>query len=166
MTRRGGAPRALAGTVAGITKPLLASRGFAQAAVIGEWPAIVGKALAEHTWPERIAFAGGGRTGGTLHLRTDGGALATELQHLAPQLIERVNGYFGYRAVARLKLIQGTPRAPRARPAPTRAHPLPLTPSEEEELARRLDGVADEALRAALAGLGRALMGKGGGPGA
>lgn len=155
MTRRGGAPRALAGTVAGITKPLLARRGFAQSAVIGEWSVIVGKALAEHTWPERIAFAGGGRTGGTLHLRTDGGALATELQHLAPQLIERVNGYFGYRAVACLKLIQGPPRA---QPAVARAAPPPLTPAEEEALCRRLDGVADEDLREALAGLGRALM--------
>ncbi|MEL6289347.1 MAG: DciA family protein, partial [Pseudomonadota bacterium] len=42
---------------------------------------------------------------GTLVLRVDG-PLALELQHRSAQLIERINRYFGYRAIAALRILQ------------------------------------------------------------
>ena len=38
------------------------------------------------------------------------GAMALELQHQTPMLLERINSYFGYRAVAQLRLVQGSLR--------------------------------------------------------
>ncbi len=52
------------------------------------------------------------------------GAFALELQHLAPQVIDRVNRYIGWRCVGRIALSQGPvrkgePARPRRRPALT-----------------------------------------------
>jgi hypothetical protein len=155
MRGRGGGPRALAATVAQITKPVFGRRGFAEGAVLTHWPDIVGPHLAAHTAPERIARSKD--DAGTLHLRIDSGALALELQHLEPVIVERINGYFGYRAVARLRLIQGPVAAP---PAPKAAPPPRLDAAQEAALARPLSGVEDSDLRARLESLGRAVMGR------
>lgn len=156
--RRGRGPVALAATLSRITDAALRKRGFAQSAVITNWAEIVGAELADHTAPQRLAFprsGRGGRGGGTLHVRV-AGALATELQHLEPLVLERINTYFGYQAVARLALEQG-PLPPRRKGA--RRTPAPALDAEEEGLIEgAVSGVEDESLRRALAGLGRAVM--------
>jgi len=157
MTGRGRGPRALAATVATITRPLFSRRGFADGAIVNEWPAIVGAHFAAHSAPEKIVAASGRGAEGTLHVRIDSGSLAIELQHLEPLLIERINGYFGYRAIARLKLLQGPlPKRRKASPPAARA----LKPDEEEELVRHLCTVDDPELRHALEALGRAVIGR------
>ena len=86
----------------------------------------------------------------TIHV---GGASALELQHSEPQVVERINDFFGYPAVARLRLIQAPPVRPvkRAAPAPTR----PLAADELAALAAAVAIVGDPELRGALARLGR-----------
>ena len=155
MTQRSGVPRALAVTVARITKPLFGRRGFAEGAVIGDWPSVIGTEFAQHTSPERIVFGPGARSEGTLHLRVDGGGRATEIQHLAPQIVERINGFFGYRVVARLKLIQG-PLPPRKIVSPAKTRPL--SANQEKDLEERLAEIEDDGLKSALEGLGRAVL--------
>ena len=80
-----------------------------------------------------------------------------ELQHLAPQLIERINGYFGYAAVARLQIIQGP--LPHAAP-PARRPPAALDAARQRALNKRLESIGDDPLRQALERLGRAVLGK------
>jgi hypothetical protein len=155
--RRAHAPRAIAETVDRLTRPLFAKRGFAQGAVVREWDAIVGPELAAQTVPERIAFPPGMRNGGTLHLRVGNGVAATTLQHLKPVLIERINGYFGYAAVVRLRLIQ-RPLPPR--PAAPRPRVRALRGDEEARLKTCLESVPDGDLREALDALGRAILGR------
>ena len=48
---------------------------------------------------------GKGRPGATLVLRVDGGR-SLDVQHNARQIIERINAYFGYAAVAELRIVQ------------------------------------------------------------
>jgi hypothetical protein len=155
--RRGGGPKALASAVGALTRPLFTRRGLAGGAIATNWPAIVGPHLAVHTCPEKVVFPAGGRTDGTLHLRVDGGALAVELAHLEPQLLDKVNGYFGYRAVVRLRIVQGP--VPHREPPPC-PRPRPLATGEEKELEGRLSAIADPDLKAALEALGRAVMGR------
>ena len=99
-----------------VTGPIRRKRGLSEAALISDWPDIIGAALAAECVPVRIARGADG-TGGTLHIRVSG-VLALELQHLQPQVIERINGYFGYQAISRIALQQGPIRArkPAARP--------------------------------------------------
>ena len=154
---RGRGPVAIASEVAKITRAAFGRRGFADAAIATDWPSIVGDHIGRLSAPEQIVYPGGERRDGTLHLRIENGALALALQHLEPVLIERINGYFGFRAVSRVRLNQGPvpPRPARANPPET-----VLAPNEEQELEKVLTGVVDPGLRQTLDGLGRAILGR------
>ena len=151
--------RALAAAVAKVAKPALGRRGLAAGRVVADWPEIVGAELAGQCLPERLISGGAGH-GGVLHIRV-AGPLATELQHLEPLVIEKINTYFGYRAVERLRLIQGPMpnRPPRPAPAPTRE--AAMGEAGRAEIDARLGTMADGALRAALGRLGRAVADRG-----
>lgn len=98
-------PLALARLIKQITQPALRRRGFAEAEVILRWPVIVGSEFEFMASPEKLVFPKNSPAGGTLYV-TVKGSLATELQHRAPQIIDRINTYYGYRAVANLRLLQ------------------------------------------------------------
>ena len=145
---------ALASMLPRVTAPIFKARGFAEAGILTDWPAIVGAHLARHTMPEKIAFPRGSRSAGTLHIVTES-AFAPELQHLEPQVIERINGYFGYGAVARLRIQQGrVTQAPldRGRPASRKGHGQSAPKAARSETAS-----ADDPLSTALDRLGRAV---------
>ncbi len=147
--------RSLAESVESLTKPAFFKRGLADGAVARDWSNIVGPHLAAHTLPEKISHAVAGSGGGTLHLRVDHGGFAAELQHLVPLLIERINGYFGYAAVERVRIVQGPLPLRDAPPPPPEV--LPLSADEEAALECTLASVENPDLKAALAALGRVL---------
>lgn len=151
--KRGGM-RPLAATLPAITRRVLGRRGFAEGGLIAEWPSIVGAAIAARCQPAKLSLARPGRRQeGTLKLRVEPG-FALELQHLVPQIVERINGHFGYAAIDRLILQQG-PLSLNQRPAPPPARPLGA--AEEAELRQRMVTVEDEDVRDALERLGRAV---------
>lgn len=160
MSGRMAGPRALGEAIAALTRPIVGKRGFVRGGLIAEWVTIVGERLAASSLPERVSYPPKQSRGGTLHLRVGSGSLAMELQHLEPELIQRINGYFGYDAIARVRLIQGPlPEPDRGPPRPR--PPRPLTDAEEGVLAERLHGIGDAELRSALAALGRAVLARG-----
>ena len=138
--------------------PALRRRGVVYARLVTEWSDIFrGDLIANGTQPERLVFPRGGK-GGTLHIRVASGALALELQHLAPQLIERLNQYLGKPLIAELRFRQG-PILPRPRP---HVAPKPeLPPADEAELDGKLEGIRNERLREALRRLGRSVASRG-----
>ena len=119
-----------------------------------DWPHIVGATLARRTVPEQIAFPRSGRTDGTLKLKIDSSALALELQHLTPQLIDKINTYFGYGAVSRIQIVQGP--VPEQQPPDKGSTPIPE--DTRRELDQRLAFVSDPDLKAALSALGSQLL--------
>ena len=71
-----------------------------------------------------------------------------------PQIIQRINGFFGYRAVAELRYIQG-PVPPLKKPR--KVSSPRLSDVAEARLQRNLEGIDDDNLRQSLAALGRAI---------
>jgi hypothetical protein len=142
---------ALSAEVPAIAKQALGSRGFAEAGLFTHWAEIAGASLAASSLPIKLSFPRGKRDGGTLTVRC-GGAAALELQHLAPSILERINGHFGYRAVARLKIEQGAVAARKVV-----APPPPLTRMELNAVAEATAPVADPEIRASLSRLGAAI---------
>ena len=146
------APRSLAS----LTRPLARRAiGRKKATALGtlllDWTLIVGPEWAAKVTPDRLSRPSGEATGGVLTLRTSG-ADALEVQHQAPQLIERINRHFGYRAVDRIKLIQGVYQPPPARlPRPE------LSRDDRRAIDSAVAGVANEELKCCLADLGIAL---------
>lgn len=158
--RRGGGLRALAATLPSVTASALGRRGLGLGRLLSDWTSVVGPEFAAQSVPERIIFARGERTGGVLRLRVAPG-FALMVQHVTPQIIERINGFFGYRAVNRLALIQGP--LPSAAPRRSQAAKQPLSPAAETEIEAAVAPIADPDLRQALARLGAAIRGGSGG---
>lgn len=107
--------------------PLAGRQGFAEAAVLLHWPEIVGAAWAGLCHPVKVTYGRGAELGATLMVRADGPA-ALELEHRAPQIVERINAHYGYRAIARIRITQGTGLAGEAQPGFAEAGPPFATP--------------------------------------
>ncbi|NQV58668.1 MAG: DUF721 domain-containing protein [Alphaproteobacteria bacterium] len=138
------------------TAAALRKRGFGEGEVIAHWAEIVGPRLAALTAPEKLQQRRGDLAGAALHIRV-AGAAAVELQHMAPTVIERINGYYGYRAVDRLKLVQGPlPEVEKIRAVTQRA----LTGAESAALAARTAATKSTDLRQALERLGSSVLGR------
>jgi len=145
-----------------LTGASFARRGAAIGDVISQWPAIAGERLASISEPANIRWpktTGTETTGGTLFIRSRPGH-ALELQHEAPLLMERINSFLGYRAVAALKIT------PDHRPLRPDKHPRPrsLPPATAEVLERKLADIGDDKLKEALKRLGAGALGKAGSP--
>ncbi len=119
------------------------------------WREIVGDTLGHMTRPEHYQPGQGAANNGVLTVRV-AGAFGLDIQHLEPQIIERVNGYFGYRAIARLKIVQGP--LPGAAEPLTQTRPRPLGPEDKASIAACSKDVSDPGLRKALEMLGQDLF--------
>ncbi|MCI4664363.1 MAG: DciA family protein [Neomegalonema sp.] len=131
-----------------------AKRGIAETKLMTRWDEIVGADLGAATQPLRLKRRGGLALGGVLAVAVDG-ARATEIEHKIPQIIERVNAYYGYRAVAEIALTQAVDASykPQIKPS-RRPKRLVATEDEKRQAAEIAGGIEDNALRAALARLG------------
>ncbi|MEO5705591.1 MAG: DciA family protein [Alteraurantiacibacter sp.] len=149
---RGGEARAVADLVPQIGRAAFRRFGFVQSSVVSRWPEIVGPTHARVCQPESIRFPPGEKADGILQLVVLP-AHAPLIQHVIPEIIDRVNRFFGYGAVAKVKLRQGAVQADRAetRAAPPSLKPIPL------ELGDSLRDIGDPELRVVLESLARSL---------
>jgi hypothetical protein len=163
LARGASEARPIGAYVARVLDPSARVRGFATTALLSEWPAIVGAELAQFTLPDRVAWPrrredgeeaspqrGWRGEGAILVLRVEG-PRAIEVQHRSGQILERVNSYFGYRAIAELRILQApVTRAPARSPAPPQ-HVI------DTEALPGSASIEDQGLRAALSRLGSAM---------
>ncbi len=150
---RGGAAKPIAELMPQIGRTAFRRFGFVQSSVVTRWPEIVGEAHARVCAPEAIRFPPGEKSEGILELVVTP-AHAPLIQHVIPEIMERVNRFFGYRAVARVKLRQGAVKPPQDREcakAPPSLKPIPM------ELGAGLRDIGDAELRAVLESLARGL---------
>jgi hypothetical protein len=131
--------------------------GFVQSAIVSRWGEIVGTRYADVSAPESIRFPSGKKSDGTLTLAVTG-AHAPMMQHVAPAIMERVNQFFGYPAVARVVIRQGAMPAPKPRAAPPSLRPVPA------DLGDSLRNIADPELRECLSALAGAVAASNGPP--
>src|SRR5690606_19447798 len=88
-----------------LVKSAFQQKGFVQAAIILEWSQIIGPEMSQKCIPERLVFPQGKKTEGTLYLNVKI-ASGLLIEYGAPLIIDKINSYFGYQAVTRLKLKQ------------------------------------------------------------
>lgn len=128
--------------------------GFVQHSVVSRWGEIVGERYARVSCPESIRFPQGKREQGVLSLVVSG-AHAPMMQHIGPEIIERVNRFFGYEAVARLAIRHGDVKRPE------RAAPPPSLQQVPESLGAGLRGIEDPELKAVLEALASGVAARG-----
>lgn len=142
---RVGGPRAIADLMPEIGGAAFRKFGFIQSSIVTRWAEIAGERHAALSMPESIRFPAGKRSEGTLQLIVAGGH-APILQHVIPELIERVNRFFGYTAIVKIAIRQGHVQqaAPADRPPPRMLRPIPV------EIGDGLRDIGDPELRAVL----------------
>lgn len=137
-------PRPVGALIPSLTRPAFRRRAPTAAQVMADWASIVGPALAAVTVPRRLQS-------GTLSIAC-AGPVAMELQHLAGELLARINRHLGREAVNRLRFVQDL--APAAPPAPA----PPASPEAEKAAERAVSALPDGTLRDALKALGCAVL--------
>jgi hypothetical protein len=146
-----------------LTQKSFEKYGFSTATLLTDWARIVGQDLARDTMPERLKWPRGvaeqrektgevtGLGGATLVLRVDP-ARALDISYKERQIVERINTYFGYRAVSELRIIQA-PVSSKSEPASRQTLRVPM------ELGQPATPVSpDDALAQALARLEAGVM--------
>ncbi len=138
-----------------VTRPALGKRGFAGADILTHWATIVGADLAAFAAPLEVKYPKGRNAGATLHLRVAHGAAAAMLQMKLPQVMERINRFFGYQAVVQVQAAQG--------PLPVRRRvkvqePPPLDAEGAARLEEKIKDIASEPLKESLRKLGKAVQ--------
>ncbi|WP_341894983.1 DciA family protein [Ferrovibrio terrae] len=154
--QRTNAPKALGLALGRLTRPIMKQRGVALAEIINHWAEIAGPLLTKETQPEKMVYASGAGHAATLEIGVSP-AFALELQHLSPLIIDKINGYFGFRAVEKLRLKQTPIRRPES-VKPAERIRRPLSADERAKLEDLLAGVDDRELRQALENLGQSLF--------
>ena len=160
---RGGEARSIADLVPSVGGTAFKKFGFVQSSILTRWPEIVGTRLARVIKPSAIKFPRGRKDQGVLMVNV-GGAHAVIVQHAIPDLIGRVNSFFGYEAVSSVRIRQGLIAAPPPvrKDGATPAVPPPLAVEPAQAVApapanQTLRAIDDPELRAVLDSLAASL---------
>ena len=127
------AVKAVGSFVPKLTKKAFEKHGFSTATLLTDWSRIVGEDLGRDTRPERLKWprvstdADTPQASATLVLRVDP-ARALDISYKERQIIERINTYFGYRAIAELRIVQAPVEMGETRPKPATREPDVGTP--------------------------------------
>ena len=148
-------PRAIASLIGKSSRAALVKRGFAQADILTHWASIIGPNLANYSSPERLSYARQSNKDATLRVRVAPG-WAPEFQHFEPLIIERINSFFGYRAVNRMQLIQAPVQKPEVK---TVLPPIPLSEAQQNWVSAAIANVTDETLKKRLEGVATSMLG-------
>jgi len=127
--------------------------GFVTPQIIYDWPLIAGEYLAKYTNPIKITYPTGKNIEGTLHIEVIS-AQAPLIQQLQPEIIDKISSYFGFKAVARIKLIHSNKLPPEELKIPN----LPLAAAQADKLDKMLAGMEDEALKLKLKSIGEYVL--------
>lgn len=151
--------RPLADMTSGLMDPMLQKRAGINLALLQSWEDIVGPVVGASSsplrilWPRRLHEDDPFRPA-TLVIACEGFA-ALQIQHETGEIVARVNGFLGFSAIGRIRIEQKPPVLPARRKARRLA---PLAPAEERRIEHATDGIEDDALRAALARLGKNIL--------
>ncbi len=137
---------------------------FVSPALLAAWPEIVGERLAGLCMPvqmkaqpkSRSRHKKTGDDGAVLEVRADP-SIQIDLDYGQALILERINGFFGYQAVSKLRV---TAKAAPASTTPPKPVQQPRLPSAEERSAasEATARVENPALRAALQSLGASVI--------
>ncbi len=150
-----------------VAEQAYARHGAAWAGLLSNWQTITGSSLSDICTPEKISWPGQQRgqaetrskhqkIGGTLVIKVSFGR-ALEIQHVTPQIIDRINAYYGYQAIAQVKIIQGKIEKPKISRKPVLP---PLDQTTTSKLNSQMTKIGDDDLKGALRNLAKGVLAK------
>ena len=105
-------PKTIGDSLKKINRDISNKYGKIEYLIIAKWPKIVGQFFANHSEPNKISRIPDGEndTGDViysnyLHINVSPVA-AVEFQHFKDKIIDKINSYFGYKAISNIRLKQ------------------------------------------------------------
>lgn len=142
-----------------VLDPVLRRRSGLSVALVQSWQEIAGERLAKNTQPEKILwprrrFEDDPFEPATLVIACEGAA-ALRVQHETTEIMARVNAFFGFMAIGRIKIVQKpiareTPRPPTALRR--------LSEAERKRIDFITEGIEEDGLRQSLRQLGESVL--------
>lgn len=144
--------------VSGVLDPVLAKRAGITTSLIQSWDEIVGERLAAQSRPEqikwqRLASDDDPFEPATLVIACEAVA-ALHIQHQTTEITARINGFLGYGAIGRVRIVQ---KPVSAAPVARRKKRV-VTSEEQQKIAGAVAGIDDDELREALHRLGASVV--------
>ena len=111
-SKRAFVPKTIGDSLKKINRDFSNKYGKIEYLIIAKWPKIVGQFFANHSEPNKISRIPDGEndTGDViysnyLHINVSPVA-AVEFQHFKDKIIDKINSYFGYKAISNIRLKQ------------------------------------------------------------
>ena len=153
-------PKKIGETLSKINKLYLGKFGKIEFLIFSKWPQIVGKFFADHSEPDKISritedfnefdepvFIN------YLHVRV-APAAAIEFQHYKDTIIEKINSFFGYKAIADLRLEQNfTPKVQ----GNNKPNNRKISKEEKKMIENEIEVIHDEELQKSIVNLGASI---------
>ncbi len=153
--------RPLSDLVSDLVDPIVARKAGMTAGLLSAWPEIAGLRLQEGCRPERLLWPRQRNEDdpfepATLVVACEG-AFVLRLQHESREVIDRVNGFFGYPAVARLKIVQKPVHVPQTS---RKVRVKPIGDGDRKTISEATARIESPRLRAALERFGETVLGR------
>ncbi len=138
-----------------LLKPMIDQYGEAYVGILLDWPTIIGERYAKLTAVQYLKFPKDRKTDGILYIRCVSAAMPI-LQAQSPQLIERLNRHFGYRAIVNIRLQAGLVFD--ASIQKKKMPEIPLSENAHRTINKLTTDIANDELRLALQRLGEGIL--------
>ena len=152
-------PKKIGDTLGKVNKIFSNKYGKTEFLILSKWPQIVGSFFAEHSEPDKISrltedfdefdqpiFKN------FLHVRVSSAA-AVEFQHYKDTIIEKINSFFGYKAIADLRLQQNFIPKKKNEP-PLKSERFKTTDKEKKIVKKYIQNIKDKELENSIVNLG------------
>ena len=143
-----------------LLRQLLGNNGMVTLELLNSWQDIVGKDMSAYCWPQKIVFKKNERTDGCLNLNVLAGAFAMEIQQKQQQIIEKINVFFGYPAISKIKICQTADMKNFSigKKNIDKVQKNVVSPEEESYITELIKDINDDELRQSLERIGRAVF--------
>lgn len=133
----------------GALRTVCSKNGFSYPRILTDWDKIVGKDIADLCHPIRVRFGKGYEMGATLVVYV-AGAVAPEIEYRKAQIIDKINTYYGYRAIHKISCTQAAVERTFATKTRREKAQIPLTPEEKNAIHLQLFPIQNKDLKKAL----------------
>jgi hypothetical protein len=154
-------PKKIGETLTKINKNYSSKFGKIEFLILSKWPQIVGTFFADHSEPDKISKITDGFNEfdepiykNFLHVRVSPAA-AVEFQHYKDTIIEKINSYFGYKAITDLRLQQNF--ISEKKYTKTASSDQIISKEEKELIKNEIDIIHDKELEKSIVNLGASI---------
>ena len=155
-------PKKIGETLSRVNRNYLSKFGKIEFLILSKWPQIVGSFFADHSEPDKISRLTDDYNEfdepifkNFLHVRVSPAA-ALEFQHYKDTIIEKINSFFGYKAITDLRLQQNFIPKKKTN-SMTRNHEIEITKDEKELIKNEIDEIQHKELNKSIVNLGASI---------